>query len=157
MNLWFVVRMFCELRYASENLRTQNSRTETGIRTFMHSTPGSEGHMRHHAKWCAYRAPLVELSRFWIFQDGGSHNLGFLKFYILPIWTVKKDELRHCVKFCRNRSNHGRDRAIKYSSAFKFFRIRFVIKISAINLLSLIHIWRCRRSTLCRSRWSPYH
>ena len=27
-----------------------------------------------------------------------------------------------------------------------------------INLkLSLIHIWRCRRSTLCRSRWSPYH
>ena len=26
----------------------------------------------------------------------------------------------------------------------------------ALNL-SLIHIWRCRRSTLCRSRWSPYH
>ena len=23
--------------------------------------------------------------------------------------------------------------------------------------LSLIHIWRCRRSYLCRSRWSPYH
>ena len=23
--------------------------------------------------------------------------------------------------------------------------------------LSLIHIWRCRRSTLCRSLWSPYH
>ena len=26
-----------------------------------------------------------------------------------------------------------------------------------LNMLSLIHIWRCRRSTLCRSRWSPYH
>ena len=25
------------------------------------------------------------------------------------------------------------------------------------SVLSLIHIWRCRRSTLCRSRWSPYH
>ena len=25
------------------------------------------------------------------------------------------------------------------------------------QILSLIHIWRCRRSTLCRSRWSPYH
>ena len=25
------------------------------------------------------------------------------------------------------------------------------------KVLSLIHIWRCRRSTLCRSRWSPYH
>ena len=23
--------------------------------------------------------------------------------------------------------------------------------------LSLIHIWRCRRVTVCRSRWSPYH
>ena len=28
---------------------------------------------------------------------------------------------------------------------------------SAVRGLSLIHIWRCRRSTLCRSRWSPYH
>ena len=26
-----------------------------------------------------------------------------------------------------------------------------------LSQLSLIHIWRCRRSTLCRSRWSPYH
>ena len=24
-------------------------------------------------------------------------------------------------------------------------------------MLSLIHIWRCRRSYACRSRWSPYH
>ena len=28
---------------------------------------------------------------------------------------------------------------------------------SSYDQLSLIHIWRCRRSTLCRSRWSPYH
>ena len=27
----------------------------------------------------------------------------------------------------------------------------------AENCLSLIHIWRCRRSYACRSRWSPYH
>ena len=27
----------------------------------------------------------------------------------------------------------------------------------AIVSLSLIHIWRCRRYSLCRSRWSPYH
>ena len=33
-----------------------------------------------------------------------------------------------------------------------------LITISAsLWTLSLIHIWRCRRSTLCRSRWSPYH
>ena len=32
------------------------------------------------------------------------------------------------------------------------------IEIGTPNVeLSLIHIWRCRRSTLCRSRWSPYH
>ena len=29
--------------------------------------------------------------------------------------------------------------------------------IQAVALLSLIHIWRCRRSYACRSRWSPYH
>ena len=28
---------------------------------------------------------------------------------------------------------------------------------SPTTLLSLIHIWRCRRYSLCRSRWSPYH
>ena len=27
----------------------------------------------------------------------------------------------------------------------------------APSLLSLIHIWRCRRRLRCRSRWSPYH
>ena len=26
-----------------------------------------------------------------------------------------------------------------------------------VCLLSLIHIWRCRRAVTCRSRWSPYH
>ena len=27
----------------------------------------------------------------------------------------------------------------------------------ARHYLSLIHIWRCRRYAVCRSRWSPYH
>ena len=30
-------------------------------------------------------------------------------------------------------------------------------QVRPLQVLSLIHIWRCRRSTLCRSRWSPYH
>ena len=35
---------------------------------------------------------------------------------------------------------------------------KFLIMLgSAILVLSLIHIWRCRRSTLCRSWWSPDH
>ena len=29
--------------------------------------------------------------------------------------------------------------------------------VRAVVKLSLIHIWRCRRSYACRSRWSPYH
>ena len=32
-----------------------------------------------------------------------------------------------------------------------------VMSVCPVLSLSLIHIWRCRRSTLCRSRWSPYH
>jgi len=51
-------------------------------------------------------------------------DFGFLKmfaatsldFYILTIRTVKKDELRHCAKFCRNRLIRGWDMAI-----FRFF------------------------------------
>ena len=38
-----------------------------------------------------------------------------------------------------------------------FSELWMQIKIFAVIVLSLIHIWRCRRSTLCRSRWSPYH
>ena len=29
--------------------------------------------------------------------------------------------------------------------------------LHAVEQLSLIHIWRCRRIERCRSRWSPYH
>eukprot|EP00826_Nyctotherus_ovalis_P016884 TRINITY_DN14924_c0_g2_i2.p1 TRINITY_DN14924_c0_g2~~TRINITY_DN14924_c0_g2_i2.p1 ORF type:complete len:108 (+),score=26.47 TRINITY_DN14924_c0_g2_i2:53-376(+) len=29
--------------------------------------------------------------------------------------------------------------------------------MSKANYLSLIHICRCRRYAVCRSRWSPYH
>ena len=29
--------------------------------------------------------------------------------------------------------------------------------LQSVDILSLIHIWRCRRSYACRSRWSPYH
>ena len=60
---------------------------------------------------------VVEISRFWIFQDGGSHHLGFYNFTFLMNRTVKKDELRHCAKFCRNRSNHGGD------ISFRFFKM----------------------------------
>ena len=34
---------------------------------------------------------------------------------------------------------------------------RWCCRWEAEEELSLIHIWRCRRSYACRSRWSPYH
>ena len=35
---------------------------------------------------------------------------------------------------------------------------RLAVELSLPVLkLSLIHIWRCRRYAVCRSRWSPYH
>ena len=33
----------------------------------------------------------------------------------------------------------------------------WVNSVYSVCVLSLIHIWRCRRDVLCRSRWSPYH
>ena len=31
------------------------------------------------------------------------------------------------------------------------------LSFDIVIILSLIHIWRCRRYAVCRSRWSPYH
>ena len=36
-------------------------------------------------------------------------------------------------------------------------RKSFSYRSPSVLHLSLIHIWRCRRSYACRSRWSPYH
>ena len=39
------------------------------------------------------------------------------------------------------------------------FELIFVLSfcLFLVLILSLIHIWRCRRLLTCRSRWSPYH
>ena len=42
-----------------------------------------------------------------------------------------------------------------FNTSQEFFQ--YTQRTSQSYFLSLIHIWRCRRSTLCRSRWSPYH
>ena len=51
---------------------------------------------------------------------------------------------------------------IQYFTYFNTGTVFWTDNWLSVNLLfgivlSLIHIWRCRRSTLCRSRWSPYH
>ena len=58
-------------------------------------------------------------------------------------------------------ANSNPNKCVKYKNIFKTpFPFILLIRKSSLTAekwLSLIHIWRCRRSTLCRSRWSPYH
>ena len=74
------------------------------------------------------------------------------------VWTLELLTLMemNCNKLARK---------LQYSSLmFDRFFVRIAVKCQLklrtkilYKNLSLIHIWRCRRSTLCRSRWSPYH
>ena len=69
----------------------------------------------------------------------------------------------HGVRF-RNRPNLSCNWPTSSSRPTQAACTRGVQKVNNMTImciifcnLSLIHIWRCRRSTLCRSRWSPYH
>ena len=55
------------------------------------------------------------------------------------------------VDWCPRRLS-GRRRSVRAADKRRFSSLR-----RPKQSLSLIHIWRCRRSYACRSRWSPYH
>ena len=82
------------------------------------------------------RQTVVDISRIWIFQDGGSHHLGFLNFKFLTMGTVKRVELHQCAKFSQNRSNRGRDMAI-----FRFFKMAAVRHVGFVMRVSGLLIW----------------
>ena len=86
--------------------------------------------------------------------------------YGLCLWR-KLTQLAHsflfcsCVYYCF----HGLFNCISFiyiSQQLSVFLFCFLglnsvwLVLSSLHL-SLIHIWRCRRDVLCRSRWSPYH
>ena len=129
-----------------------------------------------------YVEPFRRYGRFSIFQDGVCH-LGFCKFQIFngsyaqqgrtaSAWQILskwlKLRLRYgdfsifqdggrppsWIGFMRVGTTHEEYLVV-------FVTVQNLVVIGAVILtvckLSLIHIWRCRRSTLCRSRWSPYH
>ena len=55
------------------------------------------------------------LSQVFIYVKAFMHinsQLGFSKFQFFNGQNVKRVELHHCAKFCRNRSNRGRDMVI---------------------------------------------
>ena len=66
------------------------------------------------------------------------------------VGKIKKDDLSETI-YLERRSFQHLER-LRKKTIFPTFG-----KTQEGHFLSLIHIWRCRRSTLCRSRWSPYH
>ena len=71
-------------------------------------------------------------------------------------WTRENNWLVYMTRECVVIVNSSASRQHPQQRTVVRSVVIIVKKSTSINL-SLIHIWRCRRSTLCRSRWSPYH
>ena len=63
------------------------------------------------------------------------------------LWSGRSKQL---IRSWRSTSNNYTSKNVKIEPE------KFRPNVKSIHL-SLIHIWRCRRSYACRSRWSPYH
>ena len=99
---------------------------------------------------------VVTISRFWISQDVGSHKLGFLKFYILTAWTVKKDELRHCARFCRKCSVQRRYASFRYfkmaaAAIWDFWNFK-ILTLGAVKRFEMLHRAKFRQNRSNRGR-----
>ena len=87
--------------------------------------------------------------------------------YILSYSEQWKKKLSHSILYFPTSFEHRpvfeggifKNKKLQKLREFISFVLRqmFDVVTTTILTLSLIHIWRCRRSTLCRSRWSPYH
>ena len=91
------------------------------------------------------------LSQVFIYLKAPMHinsQLGFSKFQFSTVRTVKRVELHHYAKFCRNRSNRGRDIAIfrflKMADVamldfenFKFLTVEKVKKVEVPNFVEI--------------------
>ena len=74
-------------------------------------------------------------------------------------WIIKElvknnnQVVLHLISDGRDDYPYGFAQFIEQINALK---TQYNVIIKSLSL-SLIHIWRCRRYAVCRSRWSPYH
>ena len=108
-------------------------------------------------KELTYRSdPSTGFYAWWLKRRGLAQGCAFLvNFHIAPHW-IEPDfggVIRHFqAKLVTSKNMH-----IMKTTASIPTKYCTVIKTTKCPSLSLIHIWRCRRSYACRSRWSPYH
>ena len=75
-------------------------------------------------------------------------------------WQTKSEKVLFQCQNVSTQQNVSQSTVTSCSSDKRFYSAKRLLQYRQWHFpqcLSLIHIWRCRRSTLCRSRWSPYH
>ena len=83
-------------------------------------------------------------------------NILFSDYVFYGATRTDIDGLSSCASRSDSQTSLSYSKAVFSMNSFQGFIRTFLIKYS-FRYLSLIHIWRCRRYSLCRSRWSPYH
>ena len=72
-------------------------------------------------------------------------------------FSYEKDDIIFLISLVGNLTTTMEVQFIPNITNSALFCWRKNTNLYAVKKLSLIHIWRCRRYSLCRSRWSPYH
>jgi len=69
--------------------------------------------VHQHAKFCTSRSNrCVDMANSRFFKMATLRHIGFLKFEILTVSTIRRANMTHHAKFRINRSNHCRDMAV---------------------------------------------
>ena len=78
-------------------------------------------------------------------------NIPVCLMYIISLFHSKDStqNFTNLSKYCNQQS--------PFMHALTYIMHSLPVRVRTHTHLSLIHIWRCRRDVLCRSRWSPYH
>eukprot|EP00826_Nyctotherus_ovalis_P017038 TRINITY_DN14979_c0_g2_i1.p4 TRINITY_DN14979_c0_g2~~TRINITY_DN14979_c0_g2_i1.p4 ORF type:complete len:100 (-),score=10.78 TRINITY_DN14979_c0_g2_i1:17-316(-) len=71
--------------------------------------------------------------------------------------TTRNKEIRKAIHFASIEERSKKMFQVINANQFGKLNLNEIIRKRSHNKLSLIHICRCRRYAVCRSRWSPYH